>query len=134
MKVLPIIWQRLVNEQGRTCPRCQGTGQEVVRAVERLTRALEPLGVVPQLESRELDAASFQADPSASNRIWIAGQPLEAWVQGLAGSSPCCDECGDNECRTLELGGARYEVIPEDVLVRAGLIAATRLLDPTWTA
>ncbi len=131
MKTLPIVWQRLVNTAGRTCPRCHGTGDEVLRAVERLKAALQPLGIEPVLETRELDEAAFLAQPTESNRIWIAGKPLEAWLQGQAGSSRCCEECGDNDCRTVELAGKSYEVIPEELVLRAGLIAGTQLLDPT---
>lgn len=129
MKVLPIVWQRLVTEQGATCPRCAGTGGEVQRAIERLRQALEPMGISPQLEIRALEPGAFLRNPLESNRILIDDQPVEAWLGGQAGSSPCCNECGDNECRTVELGGQTYEVIPEDLLVRAGLIAGTRLLD-----
>lgn len=131
MKTLSIVWQRLVNTQGKTCPRCHGTGDEVQRAVERLKAALLPLGVEPKLETVELSEATFLAQPSESNRLWIAGKPIEEWLDAQAGSSRCCNECGDNDCRTVEVGGKTYEVIPEDLLVRAGVIAATRMLDPT---
>ncbi len=134
MKELHIVWQRLVGEQGTTCPRCKGTGDEVVRTVERLKFALEPLGVIPRLEIRELSEAAFLKQPSESNRIWIDGQPLEHWLEGQAGSSRCCNECGDNDCRTLEVGGKTYEVVPEELLMRAGLIAATRMRDRAATA
>ena len=107
MKTLPIIWQRLVDDQGKTCPRCQGTGDAVRRAVERLRTVLEPLGVQPVLECRELNQQAFLDQPSESNRIWIGGQPLEAWLEGQS-----------------------YEVIPEELLVRAGLKAGIRLLEP----
>lgn len=131
MKTLPIVWQRLVTPDGTTCPRCHNTGEQILRAVERLKRELKPMAVIPALETRELDEAAFQNEPSESNRIWIAGHPIEYWLGGRTGSSCCCDECGGNECRTVELGGKSYEVIPEQLLVRAGLIAATRMLDPT---
>lgn len=130
MEFLPIVWQRLVSAAGTTCPRCQGTQDEVLRAVDRLKVALKPMGMCPTLEIRELDQIAFQNHPAESNRIWIAGVPMEHWIEGQAGSSRCCNECGDNDCRTLELGGATYEVIPEQLLVRAGLIAATTMLDP----
>ena len=52
MKTLPIVWQRLANTEGRTCPRCHGTGDEVLSALDRLRAALAPLGVEPQLETR----------------------------------------------------------------------------------
>lgn len=129
MKDLHIVWQRLVSERGSTCPRCQGTGNEVSNAVERLRYALAPLGVTPSLEVRELSEAEFRRQPSESNRIWIDGEPLEHWLEGVSGSSRCCNECGDKDCRTLEVGGKTYEVIPETLLMRAGLIAATRMLE-----
>lgn len=123
MKTLSIVWQRLVSD-GQTCLRCAGTGHEVEQAYEQLRKQLLPLGIKPVLETREIDEATFKADPSASNRIWIAGQPMEKWLNASAGSSKCCSACGDSECRTLDVGGASYEVVPEELLVKAGLIAA----------
>lgn len=131
MKTLPIVWQRLVSPSGTTCPRCQGTHEEADRALAHLTRALEPLGVTPTLELREIDEVSFLAQPSESNRIWIAGKPLEEWIGASVGQSRCCNECGDQDCRTVEVEGSTYEVIPEQLLVRAALIAATRMTDPS---
>ena len=58
MKTLPIVWQRLVTREGRTCPRCHATHDEVLRAMERLGAVLAPLGVAPALETRELDISS----------------------------------------------------------------------------
>lgn len=77
MKNLSVTWQRLVDESGSTCPRCAGTEQEMQRAVERLRAALEPLGVQPVLETREIAPATFLQQPYQSNRIWIGGRPLE---------------------------------------------------------
>ena len=123
MKALPIIWQRLVSS-GETCPRCAGTGEEVGRAFKQLRAQLLPLGIEPILETREIDEAAFKANPSESNRIWIAGKPVEEWLNASVGSSRCCSVCGDSECRTVEVEGATYEVVPEELLVKAGLIAA----------
>jgi anti-sigma factor RsiW len=131
MKELTITWQRLVDATGSTCPRCAGTQEEVQQAVDRLRAALEPLGVRPVLEMREIDPATFLQQPDQSNRIWVGGRPLEDWLGARSGSSPCCDACGDAECRTLEIDGTSHEVVPEALLVRAGLIAASQLFDPT---
>ena len=43
MKSLPIVWQKLVNADGKTCDRCDATYQETQRAVGTLTEALRPL-------------------------------------------------------------------------------------------
>ena len=133
MKSLPIVWQRLVSG-GQTCTRCAATQHEVEHAVHILEQALRPLGIEPQLEIRELDEALFAQDPSASNRIWIAGKPIEEWLEGTVGSSRCCSVCGDSECRTVEVRGTTFEAIPERLILKAALIAASELLDAPSTS
>lgn len=76
MKTLSSIRQRLV-PNGQTCPRFEGTGNNIARAYQQLHEQLEPLGIAPMLEVQEIDDATFKAEPSASNRILIAGQPME---------------------------------------------------------
>ena len=126
MDGLPIVWQRLVDAGGATCPRCQGTGEEVARAVERLKPLLAPMGLVPRLEVRSLDEAAFRASPLESNRILVDGRPMEDWLGAATGSSPCCAQCGSDDCRTVELSGRTYEVVPEELLVKAALAAGAR--------
>lgn len=128
MKTLCITWQRLADGQGGTCPRCAGTGEAVAESVERLAQALRPLGLGVRAERRELSAAEFAADPSASNRIWIGHKPIEAWLGATTGHSACCGPCGDAQCRTLEIRGVRYEAIPTKLILKAGLLAAAELL------
>lgn len=127
MKTLPIVWQRLVSS-GETCPRCAGTGDAVERAYQQLRTQLLPLGIEPVLQSREIDETAFKANPAESNRIWIAGKPMEEWLNASVGSSRCCSVCGDSECRTVAVGDDTYEVVPEELLVKAGLIAALTLI------
>ena len=128
MRTLSIVWQRLVDTNGRTCPRCNGTLDELKRAVGALNQSLPPLGLQPSLEIREIDSPSFQEDPSQSNRIWIAGRPLEEWLGGEASSSRCCSVCGDAECRTIELDSQSFEVIPSELILRAALLAASQMV------
>jgi hypothetical protein len=125
---LPILWQRLVSDDGRTCDRCGATQTELAGALELLRSSLAPLEIEPVLEERQIDDATFRADPSLSNRILIAGRPIEQWLDASTGSSRCCSVCGDAECRTVELGDATFESIPERLIVQAGLIAAAQLL------
>jgi hypothetical protein len=98
------------------------------RAMEKLKQSLHPLGIEPRLEIRELDEHTFKANPSESNRIWIAGRPMEEWLGASVGSSRCCSVCGTSECRTVEVEGSTFETIPEALFLRAALVAATRLL------
>ena len=127
---LPIIWQRLVSTGG-TCPRCDATHQNLQRAVVKLREALKPLNVEPILEVREISESSFRKDPAQSNRIWIADKPIEEWIGADVGSSKCCSVCGDEPCRTMEVEGAVFEDIPEAVIMKAALIAASGLIGQT---
>lgn len=129
MKSLPIVWQRLLSD-GQTCDRCASTHGALLAAVATLETVLAPLGLKPELELRALDATDFAADPSASNRIWIAGRPLEDWLGAGVGASRCCAVCGDQPCRTLELEGLSYEAVPADAVVKAALLAAASRVLP----
>ena len=131
MKALPIVWKRLVSPDGKTCDRCGATHQEIQRAVSKLREALSPLGIEPTLEAQVLDADSFKANPSESNRVWIAGRPMEEWLGANVGSSRCCSVCGESDCRTVEVSGTVFEAIPEKLLIKAGLAAAASLFDIT---
>jgi hypothetical protein len=124
---LPIVWQRLV-ERGQTCPRCGETEEAVQHAVATLTEVLRPLHIEPTLETIALDLGEFEQAPAESNRIWIAGRPLEEWIGADVSESQCCSVCGDHDCRTVELGGATYEAVPEQLIVKAGLAAASALV------
>lgn len=125
---LPIAWERLVTAEGQTCARCAATRVELERAVAALESALAPLGIQPTLEFRVIDARTFAADPSTSNRVWIGGKLLEDWVAGTVVTSPCSSACGGAECRQLELGGGRYEAVPAALIVKAALLAAAELV------
>lgn len=128
MRVLTIRWQRLVSPEGRTCDRCASTQVELERAMKTLTEALRPLGIEPLLQVSEIHQAAFAVDPAESNRIWIAGKPLENWITADVGSSRCCSVCGESECRTVEVGGDSFEVIPEQLILKAALTAAAAML------
>jgi hypothetical protein len=125
-RTLTLTWERLLVD-AETCPRCGATEAELDKAAAALRAALGPLGVAVVVEKRELAPAAFEADPSRSNRVWLNGRLLEDWLGGETGQSPCCDVCGEAECRTVEVGGEAYETIPADLIVRAGLAAAAAL-------
>ncbi|MBW1991233.1 MAG: DUF2703 domain-containing protein [Deltaproteobacteria bacterium] len=126
MKTIQITWQRLVDDQGRTCDRCRGTEQELHKALRFLVRSLAPMGIAFSLETRALDVQEFTRDPSQSNRVWIDGRPLEKWLGAQVGASPCGGPCGDADCRTLMLEGVIYETIPAELIIRAALQAVER--------
>jgi hypothetical protein len=98
--VMPIAWQRLVNAS-ETCPRCRSTQDEMERAVATLTEVLRPLHIEPTLETVTLDQATFDEAPTV---------------------------CGEKSCRTVAIDGTVYEAVPEELIVKAGLAAASTLV------
>lgn len=130
MKSLSIVWQRFVDSSGQTCDRCGSTYESLQEAVETLKETLRPLDIEPVFETREIAKDSFTKDPVQSNRIWIAGKPIEAWLNANVSSSQCCTVCGDSECRTIEVGNEVFEAIPRDLILKASLIAASQMLGP----
>ena len=127
MKKVTIRWQRLVDETGDTCPRCGDTGETLESVFQKLEQSLSKLDIKVELNKDTLDSSSFTKDPLQSNRIWIGEKPLEEWIGAAVDQSPCCDACGDAECRTLSTEKNTYEAIPENLIIRACLLAAAEL-------
>jgi hypothetical protein len=120
-KSLKIEWQRLMVDK-ETCPRCGSTEQELDKAIKKLGQ----LGIKVDLHKKEISPAQFKKAPTESNRILIAGKPMEYWLSARTGKSPCCSACGDNECRTVEVEDQVYETIPTELIVQAALQAVKR--------
>lgn len=117
-KTIAIEWQRLVVDK-ETCPRCGSTEKELEKAIKSLNK----LGIKTELKKKEIRLASFKKQPQESNKIIIAGKPMEEWLSAQTGHSPCCDACGDCECRTVEYHGRVYETITAELIVQAVLKA-----------
>ncbi len=128
MLTLKIKWQRLLDEEYKTCPRCGGTEEELDKAYQKLKEVLSPLAINVILEKKELNLNEFRANPLSSNQIRIGDKKLEEWLGAETGKSKCCDVCGDEECRTIEIGLQRYETIPAPLIIKAGLVAAAEIL------
>lgn len=128
MAELLIKWLHL-SVDGETCPRCSRTGKELARAVETLSKILAPLDIEVTFEEVELVPDEFVLNPLKSNEIWLNGRLLEDWLGARTTKTPCCDVCGDEECRALEIDGQLQEVVTSDLIVKAGLIAASELLN-----
>ena len=114
--------------EGETCPRCGITEEALRKSVSALEQSLVPLGIDMILEKEELSATEFKKDPLQSNRIWINNRSLEDWIEGRVGHSPCCDVCSTHECRTVEVQGRIYEENPAEIIIKAGLSAASELI------
>ncbi len=129
MKTLVIEWQRLLDENEKTCPRCGSTEQEVEKAAETLNRELKPFEIRVTLTKKAIRPETFKKYVLQSNKIVIAGRTLEEWLGAETGQSRCCEVCGDAECRTVEYADQSHEMVPADLIVKAGLIAASQVFN-----
>lgn len=130
MPELKIKWQRLVDDHGQTCDRCSCTADEIRAAADLLREALAPLGIAVVAEMKRISISVFMQAPLESNRVWIGERPLEEWLRAEVGQSQCCGSCGEHECRTVTVNEQRYEVIPKEMVLKAGLMAAAELVAP----
>lgn len=127
---LRILWQR-VTVGAETCERCGDTGASVRLAVQSLREALAPRGVEVRLEEKALPPFAV----GESNRVFLNGRSLEDWLGAEVGMNhcqSCCELLGaKTDCRTLRLDGREHEALPEELIVRAGLLAADELMNGT---
>ena len=123
---LDILWQRVLIG-AETCERCGDTGGSVRRAAARLREILAPRGIEVLLTEKSLPPFAVVE----SNRVFFDGQALEDVLGAEVGMNhcqSCCELLGEaTDCRTLRLEGQEYEALPEELLVRAGLIVAEKL-------
>lgn len=129
MRTLVIEWQRLLDEQQNTCPRCGSTEQEVEKAVASLKQECAAYDIAVALRKTAIDRDAFKKDALQSNKITIAGKTLEEWLGAQTGQSTCCDACGDADCRTVEYAGKIHEAVPAELIVKAGRAAASKLFN-----
>lgn len=140
-KTIEIVWQRYVDDGGGTCDRCGATQAQMQKAYQVLAESFAPEGISVVMEEKVLSADAASADLSQSNRIWIAGRSLEDWLGAEVGMSPCAGCCGElacavgtagksgmADCRTLIYEGKTYEAVTSDLVVKAGIMAASEIL------
>lgn len=119
-KVLTIVWQRLISK-GNTCPRCGSTEDELDKAIIQLKNTLSPLGIEVILKKVEITLEEFKKDPLKSNQILLNGRLLDDVINAKTGESKCCNVCGDEKCRTVEIEEKSYETIPSEIIVKSAL-------------
>lgn len=133
LKILTIRWQRLVDGKGQTCKRCNLTEMELQKAIQSLEKSLAPLEISVVLEKIILDPEFCAKDISQSNRIWINEKALEDWLGATVNKSFCefcCPEPGKEvECRTIMFEEKEYETVPAILIIKAGLLAASQILN-----
>ena len=54
---------------------------------------------------------------------------MEEWIGARVGSSRCCSVCGESECRTVAVEATTFEAIPQELFLKAALVASSQLLE-----
>ena len=81
---LPIIWQRLVSSDGKTCDRCDATYQAIQRAFNTLKETLRPLGIEPTLKRARSTNNHSRPTPLSPTEFGLREDP---WRNGLVQES-----------------------------------------------
>ena len=129
-KVVVLSWQRPQAAACKGCEKCGATEAEMQKAVAQLKEKLAERGVRVKLEEGIGARAGKKAIISATN-VWVCDVPLETWLGAGIGVKPCdCSSGGQAmSCKVVSLDGQSYKLIPADLVVRAGLLAADMLIE-----
>jgi len=119
MKKLDVTWQRLVDEKGETCDRCNKTYLNLESAIEKLKPLLINIGVAINFQKKALSMDEFKKNPFSSNEIIINRKKIENVLNLKVGQSGCCGPCGDSECRTVIDETGEKEEVEERLIIKA---------------
>ena len=67
-------------------------------------------------------------DGGMKTRPIVAGRQMEEWLGASVGMSTCCSVCGNLPCRTMQVGGETYDAVPEELIIRAAMLAASAMI------
>lgn len=128
-KTLAIEWHRMVDKDGNVCCGGDAARMEVETARAKLAEELEGSGIEVVLAKTDHSPEECMDCPECANCIMVAGKGINQWLDAEMTGSPCGGVCkkamGDNfECQNLVYEGKTYDVIPADLIVKAGLLAA----------
>lgn len=126
--VVILEWQKGATEACQTCDACGVSEQEIKAAAAQLKTKLADKKVRVKIVERKATDGTPER-PSAS-RMWVCGIPLETWLGARAAMTPCPDAKSREAVRpALYVDDQSYSVIPADLMVKAGVMAANQLLE-----
>jgi hypothetical protein len=139
-KALTMAWHKGTDESGNICDLSVATAEAVGQASGELRQALAEHGIDVVVEEGTFSSAYTEEDGCLCNRVWIEGRTLDEWLgakvvkmscagcPGLASGCTRAAASGGCSGRTsLVYGGKTYEVVPANLIVMAGLVAAADL-------
>lgn len=124
-----IKWQRLVDENGETCDRCNKTYQNLKEALSLIKSLLNKLDIDLTFEKVAINLDDFKKNPLSSNQILIDDEPIEKILSLKIGQSSCCGPCGDKECRTIIEGEKEVEEVPVKTILMSLLKRVNEIIE-----
>jgi hypothetical protein len=121
-KTIVISWQHAKQE---VCLGCKKPGLDedgIKSAAKSLEKRLTDKGIKVKWVEKDPDPKA----PAGTNDIWVCDIPVATWLGGQVATRPCCQ---GSVSRSMALDGRTYEVIPAELVVRAGLSAADMLIE-----
>ena len=123
MKTMHIEWKHYAKD-GTTCERCSDTGQSLEQAIGKMRGELAGRNIALSFTETILS----EQDIPVSNSILFNGVPLETLIPGAKTSENHCQSCSEltgreTRCRTVQVGDAHYEALPEALIRQAALKA-----------
>lgn len=116
MKTHTVEWKHL-DQNGRTCDRCSGTGTNVRAVIRKLNTSLRSRRVRFRLKETLLKPDRL----AESNSIIVDGQPLETILPATGVTTTECGSCGEllgqaTDCRAVTRDGKIHETIPPQII------------------
>lgn len=118
-KKIIIKWKRLVDDNEKTCHRCNKTYENLEEALQVISPLLEKLNFQLIFEKVAIAHDEFKKNPLTSNQILIDNELIEHILSLKIGKSKCCGPCGDSECRTIVDGHKEIVEVPVKTILKA---------------
>ncbi len=121
---LVIRWQHAVCQNDNPCERCINTPLEIQQAFDDLKSSLTGLGITVTMEEKKIK--------HHDDRLFINDRDVIDLLKGervKTACANCFDENGNpRTCTSLKLGEDIFEVIPAELIIKAGLMSASELI------
>lgn len=122
MGKLTIEWKHF-DKEGRTCDRCSGTRDNLMKAIEEIKKELKP-----EVDIIFKETKLTQDRMSESNEVIIGGTNIEDLIPGVVSGENECPSCSTLidgsfgcRCRTLVDKEDVMEEIPAEIIKKAVL-------------
>jgi hypothetical protein len=143
-QVIKLAWHKVTQDDGTICPLSTDTQAQVELAAEELRSTLAPNGVDVVVET--LTPEKVEGQECLCNRVLVQGRFVDEWLGAEIARTPCSGCPNQAGCATgsgsgracggqtaLIYQGRAHDIVPANLIVMAGMIAAADLTGETIT-